>query len=177
MSWLLEWISTHQSEIVAFFSSSTFLTIILLIRNIIKSNKDVKNNTAIGTKLTNALDAVMATKKSIDNSNDTNDELRKEIRDMLETTRINNNHVNALIDMVALMCSRSKDEDVRNQVAVIVNSLKYKDELTVEELRNEINELKNKLENSTVEDGKPQTTETEPVIDNKSAKSNSVSRG
>lgn len=145
MSWILDWFSSNWSEIVAFLTSGTFVSSLFVIWNTIRSRKNINDNTMSNKSLLNALNVVNSTKDSIDDGNKRSENLIERVNALEASVTENNKRLDALLDMCTFVYSRSKDEDVRNQVSLISNTVKYENAATVNELRSEIDKLKKEL--------------------------------
>ena len=147
MSWFLEWIENNLPAITGFMTSGTFLTLIAFLWNLIKNNKMLKNNNKNSELLNENITVVNNTKDSIDATNAT-------VKELNERVALMNRQFVAVIDILSLVYSRSKDEDVRNAVSAIVTTLRYSDNDIILQLRNELNELKKSIPQETIDDVK-----------------------
>ena len=138
MSWAVEWFYAHQTEIITFLTSSTFVTMLTFLYNLIHGNKLTKENTNTTGELRNALVAVNGTKESIDDNTTVVKGLNDKLNTLIELDT-------ALLDILNLAFSRSKDEAVRTGVSNIYMSMTHKKDEVVASLQEEISELKNTI--------------------------------
>lgn len=132
--WLLDWINANIQTIIAVCSTGSFITLVGFIWSIIKNIKLSRQNNNNTKNLTDALANVNNTKERIENTNNCILELKTSIDTY-------NRNLVAIIDILCLVHSRSKDEDVRNGVSNIITNLKYGESVIIKELRDKISEL------------------------------------
>lgn len=157
---LLEWFQSCWAEFIAIVSSGSLLT---LLCNLILAKK----NSSKIDDAAKAANAVNAASNTLMESNSKISSLEVRVHSFENKIKDVNKSVSALIDILGLVYVRSKDEDVRNGVSAILNSLKYENDVTVEALRQEVKDLKLKLssfDNSSVVDSNDTIT-TDEVSD------------
>ena len=164
MQWVLDWFSNNWSEIVVFLTSSTFVTSLVAFVNLLRSGKSTNENTKSNKSVLDALSVVNNTKESIDAVEKDSKTLMTRVENLEVVVDKNNKRLDAMLDMFVTVFSRSKDEDVRNQVSLISNSVKYADTVYLNELRDEVRDLREQLSQKNNETEK--TEETEEVVEN-----------
>ena len=151
MAWFTEWVTVHETEISAVIVALTFVVTLINLIRAGKVNGSLTVNTTTTSKLTSALELLNGTKDSIDNSSNVSNTVINRVNSLEKQVIDNNRCLSAILDLNVMLCLRSKDEDVRNYANLISNSLKYKEAVTVEELRNEIANLKAELKEAKEE--------------------------
>lgn len=179
------WLAANGNKIVAVLTSANFVAMATLVVNTIraiKTNKgvavtstDLKNELAESSKSRVVIDTIKgvsdtikdvteATKTSID---ETKALLDKEL--LMVTAKIN-----AMLEVQSLVYSTIRDDSLRQTVSNLLNTARYSDENTKEQLQEQIDSLKKALNdkmaevNQTMTDAidKVQTVVTTPVEQN-----------
>lgn len=179
------WLAANGNKIVAVLTSANFVAMATLVVNTIRGIKstkgvtiasaDLKNELAESSKSRVVIDAIKdvsekikdvaeASKASID---ETKALLDKEL--LMVTTKIN-----AMLEVQSLVYSTIRDDSLRQTVSNLLNTARYSDENTKEQLQAQIDSLKKALNdkmeevNQTMSDAidKVQTVVTTPTEQN-----------
>ena len=179
------WLAANGNKIVAVLTSANFVAMATLVVNTIRGIKSTKGATIATADLKNELaessksrvvidtikgvsdtikDVTEATKTSID---ETKALLDKEL--LMVTAKIN-----AMLEVQSLVYSTIRDDSLRQTVSNLLNTARYSDENTKEQLQEQIDSLKKALNdkmaevNQTMTDAidKVQTVVTTPVEQN-----------
>lgn len=179
------WLAANSNKIVAFLTSANFLAMLTLVVNTIRTIKTNKGVAITSTDLKNELtessknrgviasikgvsdtikDVTEATKTAIDETKALLD------KELLTVT----NKVNAMLEVQSLVYSTIRDDSLRQTVSNLLNTARYNDSNTKEQLQSEIDSLKKALNdkmeevNKTMSDAidKVQTVVSTPVEQN-----------
>ena len=179
------WLAANSNKIVAFLTSANFLAMLTLVVNTIRTIKTNKGVAITSTDLKNELtessknrsviasikgvsdtikDVTEATKTAIDETKALLD------KELLTVT----NKVNAILEVQSLVYSTIRDDSLRQTVSNLLNTARYNDANTKEQLQSEIDSLKKALNdkmeevNQTMSDAidKVQTVVSTPVEQN-----------
>lgn len=179
------WLAANSNKIVAFLTSANFLAMLTLVVNTIRTIKTNKGVAITSTDLKNELtessknrsviasikgvsetikDVTEATKTAIDETKALLD------KELLAVT----NKVNAILEVQSLVYSTIRDDSLRQTVSNLLNTARYNDANTKEQLQSEIDSLKKALNdkmeevNQTMSDAidKVQTVVSTPVEQN-----------
>ena len=179
------WLAANSNKIVAFLTSANFLAMLTLVVNTIRTIKTNKGVAITSTDLKNELtessknrsviasikgvsdtikDVTEATKTAIDETKALLD------KELLTVT----NKVNAMLEVQSLVYSTIRDDSLRQTVSNLLNTARYNDANTKEQLQSEIDSLKKALNdkmeevNRTMSDAidKVQTVVSTPVEQN-----------
>ena len=179
------WLAANSNKIVAFLTSANFLAMLTLVVNTIRTIKTNKGVAITSTDLKNELtessknrsviasikgvsdtikDVTEATKTAIDETKALLD------KELLTVT----NKVNAMLEVQSLVYSTIRDDSLRQTVSNLLNTARYNDANTKEQLQSEIDSLKKALNdkmeevNKTMSDAidKVQTVVSTPVEQN-----------
>lgn len=179
------WLAANSNKIVAFLTSANFLAMLTLVVNTIRTIKTNKGVAITSTDLKNELtessknrsviasikgvsdtikDVTEATKTAIDETKALLD------KELLTVT----NKVNAILEVQSLVYSTIRDDSLRQTVSNLLNTARYNDANTKEQLQSEIDSLKKALNdkmeevNRTMSDAidKVQTVVSTPVEQN-----------
>ena len=179
------WLAANSNKIVAFLTSANFLAMLTLVVNTIRTIKTNKGVAITSTDLKNELtessknrsvivsikgvsdtikDVTEATKTAIDETKALLD------KELLTVT----NKVNAILEVQSLVYSTIRDDSLRQTVSNLLNTARYNDANTKEQLQSEIDSLKKALNdkmeevNKTMSDAidKVQTVVSTPVEQN-----------
>lgn len=179
------WLAANSNKIVAFLTSANFLAMLTLVVNTIRTIKTNKGVAITSTDLKNELsessknrgviasikgvsdtikDVTEATKTAIDETKALLD------KELLTVT----NKVNAMLEVQSLVYSTIRDDSLRQTVSNLLNTARYSDANTKEQLQSEIDSLKKALNdkmeevNKTMSDAidKVQTVVSTPVEQN-----------
>lgn len=179
------WLAANSNKIVAFLTSANFLAMLTLVVNTVRTIKTNKGVAVTSTDLKNELsessknrgviasikgvsdtikDVTEATKTAIDETKALLD------KELLTVT----NKVNAMLEVQSLVYSTIRDDSLRQTVSNLLNTARYSDANTKEQLQSEIDSLKKALNdkmeevNQTMSDAidKVQTVVSTPVEQN-----------
>lgn len=179
------WLAANSNKIVAFLTSANFLAMLTLVVNTVRTIKTNKGVAITSTDLKNELtessknrsviasikgvsetikDVTEATKTTID---ETKALLDKELLTVMSK-------VNAMLEVQSLVYSTIRDDSLRQTVSNLLNTARYSDANTKEQLQSEIDSLKKALNekmeevNQTMSDAidKVQTVVATPVEQN-----------
>lgn len=150
------WLAANSNKIVAFLTSANFLAMLTLVVNTVRTIKTNKGVAITSTDLKNELtessknrgviasikgvsdtikDVTEATKTAIDETKALLD------KELLTVT----NKVNAMLEVQSLVYSTIRDDSLRQTVSNLLNTARYNDTNTKEQLQSEIDSLKKAL--------------------------------
>lgn len=165
-----QWIVGHWKEILITLTSSTTIGMILDIIALRKQSKDIKDNTASTKALSESTNAMIDTKKSVDNVVQSNEDLRAELSEYktkvdklfdLCTETLSKNM--CIIEVLQIAYSTIKDENIRKTINNIINDVKYPNldkvelEKQIKDLNNKLSEQAENIKNISVEKATPAT--------------------
>lgn len=150
------WLAANSGKIVAFLTSANFVAMLTLVVNTIRTIKTNKGVTLASTDLKAELTESAKSRKIIDAIKDVSDSAREiadKTKDSLaefktsvdsEMTTIMNK-VNAMLEVQSLVYSTIRDDSLRQTVSNLLNTARYNDANTKEQLQAEIDSLKKAL--------------------------------
>ena len=144
--WLVDWLNQNWSSIVAFVSSANFVALIVTIWKVVVMLKENRSLKATSEALKENLANIQNTKDSIDSNTESNSLALQKISELETELVANNRRIGAILDVMGIVYMRSKDEDVRTAVSTVINTIQYRDNMTVENLKLQVATLKEQLE-------------------------------
>lgn len=179
------WLAANSNKIVAFLTSANFLAMLTLVVNTvrtIKTNKgvaitstDLKNELSESSKNRSVIASIKAVSESIKDVTEATKTAIDETKALLDKELLTvTNKVNAMLEVQSLVYSTIRDDSLRQTVSNLLNTARYNDANTKEQLQSEIDSLKKALNdkmeevNKTMSDAidKVQTVVSTPVEQN-----------
>lgn len=169
----------NKDEIIMFLTSSSFISFVVAIIGIWKTNKSTKAN----TKSTDALNGALITNEKNCQDSELAASNTEEIKTFLSKMNeflvgleakvdakleAHTNKMNAMIEVQSIVYSTIKDEKVRNTVNNLLVNAKYSETATRAELKRQIEELKNQVAEKSAqltEFVNNATTKVEAIVD------------
>nr|DAR08735.1 MAG TPA: hypothetical protein [Caudoviricetes sp.] len=179
------WLAANSNKIVAFLTSANFLAMLTLVVNTvrtIKTNKgvaitstDLKNELTESSKNRNVIASIKGVSETIKDVTEATKAAIDETKALLDKELLTvTNKVNAMLEVQSLVYSTIRDDSLRQTVSNLLNTARYSDANTKEQLQSEIDSLKKALNdkmeevNQTMSDAidKVQTVVATPVEQN-----------
>ncbi len=179
------WLAANSNKIVAFLTSANFLAMLTLVVNTvrtIKTNKgvaitstDLKTELAESSKNRTVIASIKGVSETIKDVTEATKTAIDETKALLDKELLTvTNKVNAMLEVQSLVYSTIRDDSLRQTVSNLLNTARYSDANTKEQLQSEIDSLKKALNdkmeevNQTMSDAidKVQTVVSTPVEQN-----------
>lgn len=179
------WLAANSNKIVAFLTSANFLAMLTLVVNTIrtiKTNKgvaitstDLKNELSESSKNRSVIASIKGVSETIKDVTEATKTAIDETKALLDKELLTvTNKVNAMLEVQSLVYSTIRDDSLRQTVSNLLNTARYNDANTKEQLQSEIDSLKKALNdkmeevNQTMSDAidKVQTVVSTPVEQN-----------
>lgn len=179
------WLAANSNKIVAFLTSANFLAMLTLVVNTvrtIKTNKgvaitstDLKTELAESSKNRTVIESIKGVSETIKEVTEATKTAIDETKALLDKELLTvTNKVNAMLEVQSLVYSTIRDDSLRQTVSNLLNTARYSDANTKEQLQSEIDSLKKALNdkmeevNQTMSDAidKVQTVVATPVEQN-----------
>lgn len=179
------WLAANSNKIVAFLTSANFLAMLTLVVNTIrtiKTNKgvaitstDLKTELAESSKNRSVIASIKGVSDTIKDVTEATKTAIDETKALLDKELLTvTNKVNAILEVQSLVYSTIRDDSLRQTVSNLLNTARYNDANTKEQLQSEIDSLKKALNdkmeevNQTMSDAidKVQTVVSTPVEQN-----------
>lgn len=179
------WLAANSNKIVAFLTSANFLAMLTLVVNTIrtiKTNKgvaitstDLKNELTESSKNRGVIASIKGVSETIKDVTEATKTAIDETKALLDKELLTvTNKVNAILEVQSLVYSTIRDDSLRQTVSNLLNTARYNDANTKEQLQSEIDSLKKALNdkmeevNQTMSDAidKVQTVVSTPVEQN-----------
>lgn len=179
------WLAANSNKIVAFLTSANFLAMLTLVVNTvrtIKTNKgvaitstDLKTELAESSKNRTVIASIKGVSETIKEVTEATKTAIDETKALLDKELLTvTNKVNAMLEVQSLVYSTIRDDSLRQTVSNLLNTARYSDANTKEQLQSEIDSLKKALNdkmeevNQTMSDAidKVQTVVATPVEQN-----------
>lgn len=179
------WFAANSNKIVAFLTSANFLAMLTLVVNTIrtiKTNKgvaitstDLKNELTESSKNRSVIASIKGVSETIKDVTEATKTAIDETKALLDKELLTvTNKVNAILEVQSLVYSTIRDDSLRQTVSNLLNTARYNDANTKEQLQSEIDSLKKALNdkmeevNQTMSDAidKVQTVVSTPVEQN-----------
>lgn len=179
------WLAANSNKIVAFLTSANFLAMLTLVVNTvrtIKTNKgvaitstDLKTELAESSKNRSVIASIKGVSETIKDVTEATKTAIDETKALLDKELLTvTNKVNAMLEVQSLVYSTIRDDSLRQTVSNLLNTARYSDANTKEQLQSEIDSLKKALNdkmeevNQTMSDAidKVQTVVSTPVEQN-----------
>ena len=179
------WLAANSNKIVAFLTSANFLAMLTLVVNTvrtIKTNKgvaitstDLKTELAESSKNRGVIASIKGVSETIKDVTEATKTAIDETKALLDKELLTvTNKVNAMLEVQSLVYSTIRDDSLRQTVSNLLNTARYNDANTKEQLQSEIDSLKKALNdkmeevNQTMSDAidKVQTVVSTPVEQN-----------
>lgn len=179
------WLAANSNKIVAFLTSANFLAMLTLVVNTIrtiKTNKgvaitstDLKNELTESSKNRSVIASIKGVSETIKDVTEATKTAIDETKALLDKELLTvTNKVNAILEVQSLVYSTIRDDSLRQTVSNLLNTARYSDANTKEQLQSEIDSLKKALNdkmeevNQTMSDAidKVQTVVSTPVEQN-----------
>lgn len=179
------WLAANSNKIVAFLTSANFLAMLTLVVNTvrtIKTNKgvaitstDLKTELAESSKNRTVIESIKGVSETIKDVTEATKTAIDETKALLDKELLTvTNKVNAMLEVQSLVYSTIRDDSLRQTVSNLLNTARYNDANTKEQLQSEIDSLKKALNdkmeevNQTMSDAidKVQTVVSTPVEQN-----------
>lgn len=179
------WLAANSNKIVAFLTSANFLAMLTLVVNTvrtIKTNKgvaitstDLKTELAESSKNRTVIASIKGVSETIKDVTEATKTAIDETKALLDKELLTvTNKVNAMLEVQSLVYSTIRDDSLRQTVSNLLNTARYNDANTKEQLQSEIDSLKKALNdkmeevNQTMSDAidKVQTVVATPVEQN-----------
>lgn len=179
------WLTANSNKIVAFLTSANFLAMLTLVVNTIrtiKTNKgvaitstDLKNELSESSKNRSVIASIKGVSETIKDVTEATKTAIDETKALLDKELLTvTNKVNAMLEVQSLVYSTIRDDSLRQTVSNLLNTARYNDANTKEQLQSEIDSLKKALNdkmeevNQTMSDAidKVQTVVSTPVEQN-----------
>lgn len=179
------WLAANSNKIVAFLTSANFLAMLTLVVNTvrtIKTNKgvaitstDLKTELAESSKNRSVIASIKGVSDTIKDVTEATKTAIDETKALLDKELLTvTNKVNAILEVQSLVYSTIRDDSLRQTVSNLLNTARYSDANTKEQLQSEIDSLKKALNdkmeevNKTMSDAidKVQTVVSTPVEQN-----------
>jgi hypothetical protein len=179
------WLAANSNKIVAFLTSANFLAMLTLVVNTIrtiKTNKgvaitstDLKNELTESSKNRSVIASIKGVSETIKDVTEATKTAIDETKALLDKELLTvTNKVNAMLEVQSLVYSTIRDDSLRQTVSNLLNTARYSDANTKEQLQSEIDSLKKALNdkmeevNQTMSDAidKVQTVVATPVEQN-----------
>nr|DAG51355.1 MAG TPA: hypothetical protein [Caudoviricetes sp.] len=179
------WLAANSNKIVAFLTSANFLAMLTLVVNTIrtiKTNKgvaitstDLKTELAESSKNRGVIASIKGVSETIKDVTEATKTAIDETKALLDKELLTvTNKVNAMLEVQSLVYSTIRDDSLRQTVSNLLNTARYNDANTKEQLQSEIDSLKKALNdkmeevNQTMSDAidKVQTVVATPVEQN-----------
>lgn len=179
------WLAANSNKIVAFLTSANFLAMLTLVVNTvrtIKTNKgvaitstDLKTELAESSKNRTVIASIKGVSETIKDVTEATKTAIDEMKTLLDKEVLTvTNKVNAMLEVQSLVYSTIRDDSLRQTVSNLLNTARYSDANTKEQLQSEIDSLKKALNdkmeevNQTMSDAidKVQTVVATPVEQN-----------
>lgn len=172
MEWInsiWNWILENQSNITTFVSSSSFVAICGLLASIIRSNKNVKDNTLSIQTVNKSVAASQVIKDDVDNVNNSVLVLNDNVLDCITQVKLCTDAVNkitevfdeycnelmaktnAMVEVQNIVYSTIKDDAVRTAVNTVLLNAKYSDNGSKLKLQEEVAALKEEISSKNEE--------------------------
>ena len=146
----------NKDQIIMFLTSSSFVSLVVALIGLWKTGKVTKANTNSTDALKSALDS---NSKVVDNSDvavSNTEEIKTFLQKLSERLdgieskvdnklALNNEKLNAIIEVQSIVYSTIKDERVRNTVNNLLLNAKYAETATRAELKRQVEELKKEV--------------------------------
>lgn len=179
------WLAANGNKIVAVLTSANFVAMATLVVNTIRGIKSTKGVTIASADLKNELAESSKSRVVIDAIKD----VSEKIKDVAEASKASIDEtkalldkellmvtakINAMLEVQSLVYSTIRDDSLRQTVSNLLNTARYSDENTKEQLQAQIDSLKKALNdkmeevNQTMSDAidKVQTVVTTPTEQN-----------
>lgn len=179
------WLAANSNKIVAFLTSANFLAMLTLVVNTIrtiKTNKgvaitstDLKNELTESSKNRSVIASIKGVSETIKDVTEATKTAIDETKALLDKEVLTvTNKLNAMLEVQSLVYSTIRDDSLRQTVSNLLNTARYNDANTKEQLQSEIDSLKKALNdkmeevNQTMSDAidKVQTVVSTPVEQN-----------
>lgn len=179
------WLAANSNKIVAFLTSANFLAMLTLVVNTIrtiKTNKgvaitstDLKNELSESSKNRSVIASIKGVSETIKDVTEATKTAIDETKALLDKELLTvTNKVNAILEVQSLVYSTIRDDSLRQTVSNLLNTARYNDANTKEQLQSEIDSLKKALNdkmeevNQTMSDAidKVQTVVSTPIEQN-----------
>lgn len=179
------WLAANSNKIVAFLTSANFLAMLTLVVNTIrtiKTNKgvaitstDLKNELTESSKNRSVIASIKGVSETIKDVTEATKTAIDETKALLDKELLTvTNKINAILEVQSLVYSTIRDDSLRQTVSNLLNTARYNDANTKEQLQSEIDSLKKALNdkmeevNQTMSDAidKVQTVVSTPVEQN-----------
>ena len=167
MEWLqniYNWIIENKDNIYTFFTSSTFVSSIVLLMSLLRSTKSTKKNTLSLDLFNSNVFNYTEMKKDVNSIRNEQSKINTELlncnskinklQDLMDNfSKSMDVKINAILEVQNTVYSTLKDDNIRNTVNCILVSAKNSKDITKVKMQEELNELKVKL-NEKLEDVK-----------------------
>ena len=150
------WLAANSNKIVAFLTSANFLAMLTLVVNTvrtIKTNKgvaitstDLKNELTESSKNRTVIASIKGVSETIKDVTEATKDAIDETKALLDKELLTvTNKVNAMLEVQSLVYSTIRDDSLRQTVSNLLNTARYSDANTKEQLQSEIDSLKKAL--------------------------------
>lgn len=150
------WLAANSNKIVAFLTSANFLAMLTLVVNTvrtIKTNKgvaitstDLKNELTESSKNRSVIASIKGVSDTIKDVTEATKTAIDETKALLDKELLTiTNKVNAMLEVQSLVYSTIRDDSLRQTVSNLLNTARYNDTNTKEQLQSEIDSLKKAL--------------------------------
>lgn len=156
------WLAANGNKIVAVLTSANFVAMATLVVNTIrtiKTNKgvavtstDLKNELAESSKSRVVIDAIKDVSEKIKDVTDATKQSIDETKALLDKELLTvTAKINAMLEVQSLVYSTIRDDSLRQTVSNLLNTARYSDENTKEQLQEQIDSLKKALNDKMAE--------------------------
>lgn len=156
------WLAANGNKIVAVLTSANFVAMATLVVNTIrtiKTNKgvavtstDLKNELAESSKSRVVIDAIKDVSEKIKDVTDATKQSIDETKALLDKELLTvTAKINAMLEVQSLVYSTVRDDSLRQTVSNLLNTARYSDENTKEQLQEQIDSLKKALNDKMAE--------------------------
>lgn len=147
------WYTENRDNIIAFFTSTTFLGIVGAIFTIIKDVKSRNKNTNSIDNIAKALTSTTSIESNVSSIKELNEKLEENINGFQDKvtaveTKIADFEasvlckVDAMMEVMSIVYSTIKDDTIRNSVSSVLVTAKHASNVTKAELEKQVDELK-----------------------------------
>ena len=156
------WVCANGNKIIGVLTSTTFIGMLTMLFNMIRTIKTNKSVNLTGTELKAELVESSKNRTVINTIKEVSDrikEVSESTKNALDETAealdrqvsIVMNKVNAMLEVQSLVYSTIRDDSLRQTVSNLLNTARYSDTNTKEQLQSEIDSLKKALNDKMVE--------------------------
>ena len=156
------WLAANGNKIVAVLTSANFVAMATLVVNTIRTIKTKKGVAVTSTDLTHELaessksrvviDAIKDVSEKIKDVTDATKQSIDETKALLDKELLTvTAKINAMLEVQSLVYSTIRDDSLRQTVSNLLNTARYSDENTKEQLQEQIDSLKKALNDKMAE--------------------------